>query len=282
MAERNPQPEAGGRPLWLFATMWSLRQYPTRAREWSWARKFSAVRAAGFDGIFAPPLPWVAGRGGLRYLAVTSLGDTASVEKPLREAKALGAVAIDVQLCDFDSTLAAALKVALRIRAVARDCQLPFAIENHRDTFTETPERTLALARAYRKRTGEVMPCCLDHSHYAVVRHLAPGAFWEYLRQPESLLKAATQFHLRPFNGHHCQIPVLTASGRRTREYRDWLAYADSLLRYLKSQPGSGPVLAVPELGHAAPSYGLSCFPDTWSDVVAEVHDLRRIWRAAP
>ena len=43
------------RPLWIFATLWSLRQYPTKAREWSWAKKFSLIQSAGFDGIFAPP-----------------------------------------------------------------------------------------------------------------------------------------------------------------------------------------------------------------------------------
>ena len=270
---------AGGRSLWLFATLWSLRQYPTQRREWSRAKKFSAIRAAGFDGVFSPPLPWLAERGDLRYLAVTSLDSAAQVEKPIREAKTLGAVAIDVQLCDYDTPIPAAIKVALRIRDVARDCGLPFAIETHRDTITETPEKTLALAKAYRAIAKETMPCCLDHSHFAVVRHLTPGRFWEYLREPERLLRAATQFHLRPFNGHHCQIPVLSPSGRRTPEYQDWLVYAASLLRNLRAQPRNDPVLAVPELGHAAPSYGLSCFPDTWRDTTTVGRDLRRIWK---
>ena len=266
------------RELWLFGTLWSLRQYPSKSREWSWAKKFSALREAGFDGVFSPPLPFLAERGHLRYLAVTSLGVDSEFTKPFRDAKALGALAIDVQLCDWDTPLADAVKVALKIREAAGKEGLPFAIENHRDTFTETPEKTLALAEAYQAACGEVMPCCLDHSHYAVVRHLKPADFWEYLRQPESLLQAATQLHLRPFNGHHCQIPVLFANGRRTPEYKDWLAYATSLLRYLKDQPAETPVLAVPEIGNAAPPYGLSCFPDTWKDVVTVVKDLRHVW----
>ncbi len=273
---RTPTPD---RPLWLFATLWSLRQYPSRGREWTWKRKFKAIEAAGFDGVFSPPLPVLAERGRLRYLAVASLGTGSSVAKPLREAKALGAVAIDIQLCDHDTPVAAAVKLALRIRDVARDCGLPFAIETHRDTLTETPEKTLALARAYRAACGETMPCCLDHSHFAVVRHLPPGSFWERLSEPRALLRAATQFHLRPFNGHHCQIPVLDRAGRRTPEYRDWLAYASSLLTHLRGRPGTGPVIAVPELGNAAPAYGLSCFGDTWRDVLAVTEDLRALWR---
>lgn len=269
------------RPLWLFASLWSLRQYPSRAREWTWAKKFSVIRDAGFDGVFSPPLPFVAERGSLRYLAVTSIGKATQVGPALRAAKDLGALAIDVQLGDFDTPVQAAVRLAVRIRAVAQDLALPFAIETHRDTFTETPEATLALCRAYRRATGERLPLCLDHSHFAIVRHLAPGTFWERLSEPKELLAAAAQFHLRPFNGHHCQISVLAADGRRSPEYRDWQAYSAALFQHLHSQRTREPVLAVPEMGNAAPAYGLSCFGDTWRDVQSLCGDLRRQWREA-
>jgi len=272
-------PSPTPRSLWLFATLWSLRQYPTAKREWSWERKFQAIRAAGFDGVFSPPRPELARRGDLRYLAVTSLSPGMDLMAPFRAAKDLGAVAIDVQLGDYDSPLADMVGLAEQLSAVSSDVGLPFAIETHRDTFTETPEATLALERGFRARTGAVLPLCLDHSHFAVVRHLAPGTFWERLREPRELLDAASQFHLRPFNGHHCQIPVLDSRGRRTPEYREWLVYAKALLAHLRSLPGREPVLAVPELGHAAPSYGLSCFGDTWADACAVQRDLRALWR---
>ena len=86
---------------------------------------------------------------------------------------------------------------------------------------------------------------------------------------------------LRPFNGHHCQIPVLNAAGRRTPEYRDWLVYSAALLAHLRAQDTTEPVLAVPELGHAAPAYGLSCFGDTWRDAQAVARDLRQQWNLA-
>ena len=270
---------AGGRPLWIFASLWSLRQYPTRAREWSWARKFAAIRAAGFDGVFSPPIPAIAERGDLRYLAVTSLGVKSDCNAPFAAARELGAVAMDVQLCDYDTPVAAALRVARRVRTAARANGLSFAIETHRDTYTETPEATVALARAYRRATGEVMPLCLDHSHFSIVRHLPPAELWTRLREPAELLRAATQFHVRPFNGHHCQLPALTATGRRTPEYRDWLNYAAELLAHERARRTTAPLLVVAELGHAAPAYGLSCFPDTWRDAVAVGADLRRLWR---
>ena len=73
----TPSSAVGARPLWLFATLWSLRKYPTVRREWTWERKFSAIRAAGFDGVFSPPIPAIAERGTLRYLAVPELGNAA-------------------------------------------------------------------------------------------------------------------------------------------------------------------------------------------------------------
>ncbi len=270
------------RELWLFATLWSLRQYPTADREWTWARKFAAIRRAGFDGVFAPPAPALAERGRLRYLAVTSLGVDDAPDPAFAAARALGAVAIDVQLGDYDTPRPAAVRLARRIAATARRHRLPFAIETHRDTYTETPEATLALARDFRRQTGTPLPLCLDHSHFAVVRHLPPGQLWERLREPAELLRAARQFHLRPFNGHHCQLPALTPRGERTPEYRDWLGYAGSLLAHERARRTRAPLLVVVELGHAAPAYGLSGFPDTWRDAVAVGRDLRRLWRRLP
>lgn len=285
MSAARPIAGASQRPLHLFATMWSLRQYPSSEQEWSWARKFAAIRAAGFDGVFSPPIPVIAERGSLKYLAVTSLGTDADCVAPFAAARDLGAVAMDVQLCDYDTPLPEAVAVAEKIGAAARAHGLPFAIETHRDTFTETPEATQALARAYRTATGDTLPLCLDHSHFAVVRHLRPGQLWARLREPKPLLRAAVQFHLRPFNGHHCQLPALTPGGKRTPEYVDWLSYVAELFAHELRRRTSRPALVVVEMGHAAPAYRLSGFPDTWRDVRRVSADLRALWnrgRIAP
>jgi hypothetical protein len=235
-----------------------------------------------YDTFYRVPAPGATARRGTGIGLAVVRGLVAALGGTVRERSSrLGGLAIDVQLGDYDSRVADMVQLAVRIRAVARDLDLPFAIETHRDTFTETPEATVALARGYRRRTGETLPLCLDHSHFAVVRHLARDAFWTRLSEPAELLDAATQFHLRPFNGHHCQVPVLDAAGRRTPEYRDWLVYAAALFAHLRAQPATNPVLAVPELGHANPTYGLSCFGDTWLDAQALARDLRRLWREA-
>ena len=86
------------RPLHIFGTLWSLRRYPTKSREWSWSKKFAAIATAGCDGLFSAPIPELAERGSLQYLAVASFSRSAPVKAQFRAAKQLGAVAIGIQL----------------------------------------------------------------------------------------------------------------------------------------------------------------------------------------
>jgi hypothetical protein len=72
---------------------------------------------------------------------------------------------------------------------------------------------------------------------------------------------------------------VLNAAGHRTPEYRDWQEYSAALFNYLRAQTFTTPVLAVPELGNAAPAYGLSVFGDTWHDAQTVARDLRKLWQ---
>lgn len=265
------------RRLRFFATAWSLRQYPTAKREWSWARKFRSLTEAGFDGVMSPPRPELAERGALAYLAITSIDRHEQIQPSLAAARALGAEAVIVQLSDYDTPLAAAAELAAAILAAGRALGLPVDIETHRDTFTETPENTRALARAVEQLTGQPLPLCFDFSHYAVVRHLnAP--YWARLSEDAEAIARARTFHLRPFNGHHAQIPVTRAGRGRAPEYRLWREFAQQLFRHLHTS-GARDVIVVPELGHANPAYGLSCFPDTWTDLLALHRDLRALWR---
>jgi nucleotide-binding universal stress UspA family protein len=271
-------PAVGARPLQLFATLWSLRGYPTPAREWAWARKFAAIRAAGFDGVFSPPIPELARVADLPYIAATSIREARQANEVFAAAARHRARLVNVQLGTPADSCAAAVRLARAVRTAARKHGVPFVIETHRATFTETPERALALARAYRRATGEMLPGCVDHSHFAVVRHVAADALWTALREPAALLDAAQLFHLRPFNGHHIQLPALDADSCRTPEYLQWLAYVRALLASERARPTSAPLRIVVEIGHDSPSYRLSGFGDTWRDVQVVAADLRRLW----
>jgi hypothetical protein len=94
------------------------------------------------------------------------------------------------------------------------------SIEVHRDTCTETPEKTYALADGYLKMTGKLLPLTWDFSHLAVVKHLMPESYVKRLLVRPKLIQRSQQFHFRPFNGHHCQVPVTRGDGSLTRELR--------------------------------------------------------------
>ena len=265
--------------LRLCATAWSLRQYPTEDEEWSWPRKFAAIAEAGFDGLMSPPLPELAERGELIYWAISSFGVEHDPRPFYDEATALGAATATVQPCDVDTPLDDCVHVMRRVQEVAREYDLHTGIECHRDCFTETPERTYDLYDGYVTAEGRPLPLCFDHSHYAVVRHLK-HPYWPDLKGREELLAPTRQFHMRPFNGHHCQIPATFDGEERTPEYLEWLEYARELFRFIKAN-GKGEIFVVPELGNANPAYGLSCFPDVWRDACVTGADLRQAWAEA-
>lgn len=265
--------------LRTFATAWSLRQYPTQADEWAWARKFDAIRGAGFHGVMSPPRVELAGRGDLDYWAMGSLGPEHDPAAYFASAAELGATHATIQLADVDTPLAEAVTVAERVLAAADAAGIPATIESHRDTFTETPDRMWALVDAFAERTGRELPVCFDHSHFAVVRHFA-APYWPKLNERPDVLARCPRFHLRPFTGHHCQIPATMDGEHPTPEYHLWGDYLDGLFGWLQANSTQSEICVCPELSNAAPAYGLSCFPDVWRDARYVGADFRRRWAA--
>ena len=63
-----------------------------------------------------------------------------------------------------------------------------------------------------------------------LVKHLAPDNFAGRLLVRPDLIQRAQQYHFRPFNGHHVQIPITDGRGNLTREFQEWLPFAETLL----------------------------------------------------
>jgi hypothetical protein len=83
-----------------------------------------------------------------------SSGDEDGFAELLKSQKDAGARHVNVQLADHDTDPAHALRLALRLMEEAdRIGGLEPSIEVHRDTCTETPEKTYALADGYFKET---------------------------------------------------------------------------------------------------------------------------------
>ncbi len=266
------------------AKLWTLMGHPTGGPEWSLEQKLRAIREAGFDGVCWAPSAELTRRTrelGLSFVGGMSSGRAAEFPDLLRALKEAGALHVNVQLADDDTPTAQAVGLAVLLMQEGRRLGLQPAVEVHRDTCTETPEKAYALADAYEQVTGELLPMTWDFSHLAVVKHLHPEHFISRLLVRPDLVRRAQQFHLRPFNGHHCQIPVTDGRGRLTAEVRDWLPFARAVLAcWLEGNRDSGrEILVCPELGPVAGGYNLSTLPSSWDDACVLRGEIDALWR---
>jgi hypothetical protein len=152
----------------------------------------------------------------------------------------------------------------------------------HRDTCTETPEKTYAIAEGYKKAKGNYPKINFDFSHPAALKHLDASNYIERLFENVPIFQQSTLWHMRPFNGHHCQVPITDGWGIFTPEYDELRPFIRQGFDHWLSGPRPNNELWVmPELGPSKSGYGLSCFPDSWQDAIVLGNDLRTIWHEA-
>lgn len=269
----------------MIAAMWSLTQYPSAKKEWALERKVRAIKEAGFDGFATaatPELKKLADKYGLLIVGYVASGNAKEFHKLLKENADNGAHYINVQLADEDTLTPEALKLTLQLMKDAEKIGCEPAVEIHRDTCTETPEKAYALADAYRKATGKLLPMTLDYSHVSVVKHLHPGNYASRLLVQPKLIQRVEQMHLRPFNGHHCQIPVTDGKGKLTPEIKDWVPFAEALFRVWREGKQDGRELfVVPEMGPIAGGYNLHSLPNSWEEAIVLKGLIEKAWKAS-
>jgi hypothetical protein len=251
--------------------LWTLMQHPTREAEWTLDQKLIAIKTAGFDGVCWAPSPELHQRAldhDLIFVGGMASGNAADYPKILENLKQYGAHHVNVQLAADNVLTPEAFDLTLTLMQQAKPLGLEPAIESHRGTCTETPEKTYALADAYNVATGELLPISWDFSHFAVVKHLVPSNFVDSLLIRPDLIQQAQQFHFRPFNGHHVQVPITNTKGDLTPEVRDWLPFAEALLTvWLEGNRNTTrEIFICPELGPVEGGYALSSFPNSWED----------------
>lgn len=266
------------------ANLWTLMQHPSRERDWTLDEKLDAIREAGFDCVcWAPSAELTEGlaRRGLTFVGGMASGDAAAFPGILDELQRAGAVHVNVQLGQDAMLTPEALRLTLTLMEQARERGLRPAIETHRGTCTETPEKMYALADAYEAATGELLPVSWDFSHFAVVKHVVAENFAERLLVRPELIQNAQQFHFRPFNGHHAQVPITDGRGELTAEVRAWMPFAEAVLRCWQegNREGAREVFVCPELGPVEGGYALSTFPDSWEDAKVLRGVIDELWR---
>jgi hypothetical protein len=274
------------------AALWSLYGHPSPKAEWTLERKVRAIADAGFDGmagLVTPEHRRLADKHGLRHiLGYISSGDPAEFAAKIRSQKKGGAVHINVQMDNHDTPPALAARHWVRmVREAERIGGVVVALEVHRDTCTETPEKTYEIAERYQKATGEMIELNFDFSHFAVVKHLRTAEYVPRLLDHPKLVQNSQQCHFRPFNGHHCQVPV-TQGGRLTDEARSYLVFVEAVMRLWGGAPRNRgrTLFACPEMGPyygfgPGGGYNISGLPAAWPEAVALRKELARIWKRA-
>ena len=275
-----PQPR-----IRFIANLWTLEGHPAGAAEWSLEDKVKAIAEAGFDGVNhhgRPELKTLLQQHGLEFSGGFDASDPADFAKLIAAQLDCGASTINVQLCDHDTpTEEAVAKTILLMEEDAKQ-DANVHLEIHRDTCTETPEKAYAIADGYREATGELLRMNIDHSHLAIVKHLRPDEFIERLLLRPELLQGGNLLHCRPFNGHHCQIPVTDGGGELTQEFRDYLPFAEAAFRcWLEGPRPHGELWVVPELGPVSSGYGISTWPPVWEDCIIAKRELAAAWERA-
>ncbi len=272
--------KSGGKPILRhIANLWTLLEHP-----WSLDEKLRAFKDAGFDGVCwggSPELLASCEKHGLIFIGGMASGNAADFPRLLQEQKDCGAVHVNVQLAADNVLTPAALELALALNGEGKRIGVIPGIETHRGTCTETPEKHYALCDAYQKATGELLTLSVDFSHFAVVKHLVPENFANRLLVRPDLIQHAQQFHFRPFNGHHVQIPITDGRGHLTREFHEWLPFAEALLQcWLDgNRHTEREIFICPELGPVMGGYCLSTFPDSWEDKKILRGEIEKLWK---
>jgi hypothetical protein len=258
----------------------TLGGYGGKKGEWDIPKKLKRIKQAGFDG-FLGRIPMITrehvDQSGLIFAATTDVGEIPAIKPRFEAIKEAGARCVNVQMLDHDTPTARAVTVARRVMDIANELEMDVAIEVHRDTCTETPEKAYALAEGYERTEGHPLKMTWDFSHPAVVKHLSPP-YWDRLAVRTDLIQLAQQFHFRPFNGHHAQVPALGRKGQLTPEFKDFMVFADQVIGcWLETAEPGREMFACPE--QIAGGYMLSVFGDRFKDVQAIRKELDRSFK---
>ena len=269
----------------FIASLWTLIGHPSPSREWSLERKIKAIKEAGFDGfgsLLTPEHRRLAEKYELMVIGFLVSDHSDKIRKMLHENKENGAHYINVHIGNDGTSLSEALKLTLGLMEDAAELGLEPSIETHRNTCTETPEKAYALADAYHKATGKLLPMTFDCSHHGVVKHLEPSQFIERLLVRPKLIQRSQLAQFRPFNGQHAQVPVTDGNGKITQEFKNWLPLVDAYLKIWRQGKQAGRELFIyPELGPVASGYNLHSLPNSWAEAKVLTEILRKHWKAS-
>lgn len=261
---------------------WTMTGQPSSDQEWSLEEKLDAVKAAGFDayGCAAdtPGLKAALEQRDLRYGGAFDIASEDQIEPKIKAVMEIDNGPINCQLGDHDTPTDRATELTIALMEEAEKQNAEVHLEVHRDTCTETPEKTYAIAEGYKKAKSVYPRINYDFSHPAIVKHLGANNYSERLFENIPSFQQSTLWHMRPFNGHHCQIPITDGNGNFSPEYDDIRPFIrQAFIHWLNGPRPNNELWVMPELGPMG-GYGLSCFPNIWEDAIVLGKDIQKIW----
>lgn len=278
-------PQRSAPRIQFLANLWTLWDHPSVEGEWSLTEKVLAIKTAGFDGVnyrASAELKTLLVEHELVFGGLFDACDPTEFADLIKAQLDCGSTTINVQLCDHDTPVEEAVEKTVLLMEEDERQNGNVHLEVHRDTCTETPEKAFAIADGFRRETGKILRMNVDHSHPAIIKHLRPEDFAERLLVRPELLQNGNLLHCRPFNGHHCQLPVTDGQGNLTKEFEEYLPFAEAALKcWLAGPRPHGELWVVPELGPVRSGYGMSTWPPPWEDCTVLREQLELAWKRA-
>ena len=271
--------------LKIHINAWSLLDEADLETEVGLRTHLAAVKEAGFQSYSCnprqPKLKELLAEYGLRYGGIFEASEPAQFAPLITAIMAIDNDPINCQLANHDTSVEKAIALTIALMAEAKKQNASVHLEVHRDTCTETPEKTSAIIEGYKAATGEYPAMNFDFSHPAIVKHiLAKDRFSRLLTEKTiPVFQQSNLWHIRPFNAQHCQIPITNGKGNFAPEYEACRPFIrQALACWLEGARPHNEFWVVPEVG-TTHEYHLSCFPNAWNDTVALGKDLQMMWR---
>ncbi len=278
-------PHTSAPRIHFLANLWTLVEHPSAETEWTLDQKVSAIQDAGFDGVNhrgRPELKALLEKHDLEFGGLFDAGDPDQFADLIAAQLDCGATTINVQLCDHDTPVEEAIEKTILLMEEDQRQNGNVHLEVHRDTCTETPEKAYAIADGFQKATGKILRMNIDHSHPAIIKHLRPEDFVSRLLDRPELLQNGNLLHCRPFNGHHCQVPVTDGRGNLTKEFNEYIPFAEAAFKcWLAGPRPHNELWVLPELGPVRAGYGISTWPPAWEDCIVAKAQLLLAWNRA-
>lgn len=264
--------------------LWGMSGLPLNGTEWSLTEKILKIKEAGFEGVEA----WLGPDDEAEVAALAheheltlSLGHRPYVlqdtQKVVEQALRLGARYVVAQVSHAYASLEEVAALVREGRALANASGIPYFVETHRNTFTETVPQTLALIAAVPE-----LRITADLSHLVVVGEFYGGDAERAHARMQPILERVSHIHGRVSNGEQVQVDCGDGSTPWARFFVQLWTIA---MRHWLDNAGPGDVLPFSaELG--PPRYAITLpdgreFSDRWEQALLMGRLAQEAWNNA-